>query len=268
MNSEQILKSNLIDIIFEHRNKSYGAYTLRKQYAGRLGIALISTIVGVFLIMMIVKSSYSVAINSILVPKDEVIVKTVYIPEPLPQPVIEPIIRQSAQAATQQYTNIDIVPDHEAETSVPANDVLIDKQIATETKDGLLNMVTPIQEKVAGDQTTTQPVLSEPNRTFDPVEIQPQFPGGSQAWSAFLQRHLRVPEELKTGERKTVLIRFLVSADGSIANFEIVQSGGFAFDNEVIRVLKKMPKWKPAVQNGHTIALSFMQPVTFQAFEE
>jgi protein TonB len=47
-----------------------------------------------------------------------------------------------------------------------------------------------------------------------------------------------------------------------------VQSGGFAFDNEVIRVLKKMPKWKPAVQNGHTIALSFMQPVTFQAFEE
>jgi protein TonB len=241
---------------------------LRKQYAGRLGIALISTIAGVFLIMMIIKSSYSVAINSILVPKDEVIIKTVYIPEPPHQPVIEPIIRQSAQAATQQYTNIDIVPDHEAETSVPANDVLIDKQIAIETKDGLLNMVPPVQEKGAGDQTTIQPVLSEPKHTFDPVELQPQFPGGPQAWTAFLQRHLRVPEELEPGSKKTVLVRFMVSGDGSITDFEIVQSGGSAFDNEVIRVLKKMPRWNPAVQNGRTISLSFMQPVTFQAFEE
>ena len=56
--------------------------------------------------------------------------------------------------------------------------------------------------------------------------------------------------------------------DGSITKFEIIQSGGAAFDNEVIRVLKKMPKWKPAVQNGQNVSVMFTQPVTFVAYEE
>ena len=65
-----------------------------------------------------------------------------------------------------------------------------------------------------------------------------------------------------------MIVRFAVGVDGSITQFEILQSGGTAFDNEVIRVLKKMPKWKPAVQNGQTVSVMFTQPVTFVAYEE
>jgi periplasmic protein TonB len=65
-----------------------------------------------------------------------------------------------------------------------------------------------------------------------------------------------------------VIVRFSVGEDGSVTHFEIMQSGGSAFDNEVIRVLKKMPKWKPAVQNGKNVPVMFTQPVTFMAFEE
>jgi protein TonB len=64
------------------------------------------------------------------------------------------------------------------------------------------------------------------------------------------------------------MVKFAVGVDGSITHFEIIQSGGTDFDNEVIRVLKKMPKWKPAVQNGRNVAVMFTQPVTFMAFEE
>jgi protein TonB len=77
-----------------------------------------------------------------------------------------------------------------------------------------------------------------------------------------------VPADLQPGERRTVQVRFQVSAEGEITKFEILQSGGSIFDREVIRVLKKMPKWKPAIQNGRPIAISFVQPVTFQAIEE
>ncbi len=103
---------------------------------------------------------------------------------------------------------------------------------------------------------------------FDPIEAEPQFPGGQQAWLSFLNRFLRVPEDMESGVCKTVLVKFFVGIDGSIDGFEIVQSGGNTLDNEVIRVLKKMPKWKPAIQNRHPVAVSFIQPVTFQAMEE
>ena len=77
-----------------------------------------------------------------------------------------------------------------------------------------------------------------------------------------------VPEELESGERKKVEIRFIVSAEGFVTRFEVVQSAGSSFDNEVIRVLKKMPKWKPAVQNGLAVARSYTQPVTFIGVEQ
>ena len=84
----------------------------------------------------------------------------------------------------------------------------------------------------------------------------------------FLQRNLNAPSELEPGEKKTVSIRFFVSVDGAITDFEIVQSAGKTFDSEVIRVLKKMPKWRPAIQHGQPIARAFTQPVTFVGMEE
>ena len=63
-------------------------------------------------------------------------------------------------------------------------------------------------------------------------------------------------------------MRFAVGTDGHITQFEIVQSGGDSFDKEVIRVLKKMPDWEPAVQNGHHVSVMFTQPVTFMSLAE
>lgn len=97
---------------------------------------------------------------------------------------------------------------------------------------------------------------------------QPQFPGGNQAWLAFLNTHLRPPQDLESGEKRVVNIRFFVDVDGTIANFQVARSGGNVFDNEVIRVLKKMPKWIPAMQGGQPMAVAFTQPVTFVGQEE
>ena len=64
------------------------------------------------------------------------------------------------------------------------------------------------------------------------------------------------------------MIKFLVSADGSVTGFEVLQSGGRIYDKEVIRVLKLMPRWKPAIQNNEPVSRSFTQPVIFVGSEE
>ena len=69
-------------------------------------------------------------------------------------------------------------------------------------------------------------------------------------------------------EKKVVRIKFKVNADGSINTFEIVTSGGLKFDNEVVRVMKKMPKWVPALQNGINVPVNYVLPVTFIGVEE
>ena len=103
---------------------------------------------------------------------------------------------------------------------------------------------------------------------IEPSEIPPSYPGGLQAFKAYLSGHLVVPEELEPGEKKTVVVHFLVDIDGSISRIEIIQSGGNNFDKEVIRVLSKMPKWNAAVQNGHKVAVPFTQPITFVGIEQ
>jgi len=89
------------------------------------------------------------------------------------------------------------------------------------------------------------------------------FPGGEEVWSNFLKRNLNPPSELKANEKKVVQVKFIVNEDGSIKEVEIVQSAGPSFDKEVIRVLKRMPYWKPAVENGRRVDTVITKSITF-----
>ena len=95
----------------------------------------------------------------------------------------------------------------------------------------------------------------------------PEFPGGVEGLKRYLLRNLREPEGLQPGEKVVVLIRFVVDKDGSIDEATIVQSGGH-FDQEVLRVIKKMPRWKPGIQNNRFVAVYYTLPVTFVGFED
>lgn len=98
-------------------------------------------------------------------------------------------------------------------------------------------------------------------------ETTAQFPGGSEAWLSFLKVNLKCPV-LVEGEEKAVMARFLVSPRGDISNIEIVKSAGKLFDNEVVRVLKKMPLWNAQTLNGKPIGSVITQKFTFKATED
>ncbi len=95
------------------------------------------------------------------------------------------------------------------------------------------------------------------------VRTAPAFPGGKEVFLSFLNRNLKVRPSFATGEKKVASIQFQVSADGSINVIQIKQSAGTSYDDELLRILKRMPKWKPALQNGKPVDSTITQQIIF-----
>ncbi|HEY1021333.1 MAG TPA: energy transducer TonB [Flavisolibacter sp.] len=268
MTSQQILSSDVIDILFEHRNKQYGAYRLRKDYPKELWKAVVVAVSFVFLLVFFIQPS---AAETLAKPEEgNVVIVEHFVPpvekkqEPPQQQKQMPKEPVRQVKAIDQFTFV----DKEVVDPLPTQDMMLKAAISdintVGTDVGHLQPTLLPEAKGSGNAVEKEPA---PAKELIP-DKQPQFPGGAQAWLAFLSRHLMAPEPLESGEKRTVLIRFYVAEDGSITNFRVMQSAGAAFDNEVIRVLRKMPKWTPAIQGGRSIPVSFTQPVTFVGLEE
>lgn len=267
MTSHQILTADFLDILFDNRNKGYGAYELRRHYNTRLitslgGALLLSAFT--FLLLNKAHHEKGIAVNGGGYIITELELPKTRLPEPpkleSPKP---PAIKQNAFIDNFKAVEKVVVP------ITPQKD-LYNTAIGELTTPGDFKpFEPPYKEPLNVGSTGTsasEPVKEKPKASIP--DRSPQFPGGMVAWQAFLNRNLQVPDELQAGEKRTVQIKFNVDEEGNITHFNIVVSGGAAFDNEVIRVLKKMPKWLPAMQGGAPIAVSFTQPVTFVGLEE
>jgi periplasmic protein TonB len=101
---------------------------------------------------------------------------------------------------------------------------------------------------------------------FQEVEIESTFPGGLDAWRKFLQKNLKANTPGKNGAkvgRYNVIVRFVVGKDGKLSDFVIENNAGYGTGEEVVRMLKKSPKWNPGIQNGTVVGSVKRQPVTF-----
>jgi protein TonB len=266
MTNKEILQADLLDILFEHRNKLYGAYALRKNYSHRLGIALgvaLSTVL-LFVLMSIIGKKD----NGIDNGKHDDIVKLtqLVIPEDKPKEPDPPVDKPKPQAQS-DYQQIIVVPDKEADIDIVENDNLKNTNIGNRNIEGDIPTDT-VQSKPESEGNSI--IQKEPEENNDPPlpSHDPRFPGGSAAWLSFLQRYLQAPGDVEPGQRIEVQVRFWVDIDGSVSKPEIIKSGGAAFDKEVLRVMKKMPKWEPALQGGRPIAVAYQQPVIFIGEEQ
>ncbi len=267
MTSQQILTSDVIDILFEHRNKQYGAYQLRRTYHRHLLQSLAIGVAFAFLVVYLIPSpsQTSMAIDK----KPDVIVSTVVLPdEPKPLPPDLPKPPQAQAVRQEKFIDQFKMTNNEVVDPVPTIDKLDLAAVSSQTVAGTeLHGLQPLVPETKGTGNGVAEEKAPAKEEIIP-DRQPQFPGGVQAWIDFLSRHLVAPSTLEAGEKRTVLIRFHVAEDGSVTNFNVVRSAGAQFDNEVIRVLKKMPKWTPALQGGRPLPVSFTQPVTFVGVED
>ncbi|MBV4359845.1 energy transducer TonB [Pinibacter aurantiacus] len=277
MNANSILHSDVLDILFENRNKQYGAYTLRKEYNKRL----MTAIGGMFSLVAIVVGclSFKAKEKPAVFIAEGPVVTLAADPTPPPQkkdPVIPKLKPKMDAGALKQ--NIATIQNTapvitESETTVPPVEAMENKAIGTETKEGNASDGT-VQPQGNGsgtgpgtgsDNATTPP--AEDNTIYKSVEMMPEFPGGTSAMIRFLKKNLR---EITNEEERTikVLVRFIVDKTGVVTGFEIVGSGGEEYDKEVLRVVKKMPHWKPGSQNGNPVNVYMTLPVVFQTEQE
>lgn len=276
MEANKILNADILDILFEGRNKEYGAYELRKTYNGRIIKALIAMLLicgMIFIGSYIAKSAFKTTDKPMLVDdvklediKEEEKKET---PPPPPPPKVEP-----PKVEIKQFTPPKIVKDEEVkpEEKPPEQEELEDTKIGTFNQEGEKSDVVapPVEEKGTG--VVEAPKVEEDyDKEFKTVQIEAKFPGGQSAWIKFLERNLNNNTPVDNGAPPgsyTVTVSFLVDKDGNISEVNALNDPGYGTSAEAVRAIKKGPKWIPAVQNGRNVIYRQKQNITFQVSEE
>jgi protein TonB len=270
MDANKILTADILDIIFEGRNKEYGAYELRKSYNRRLIRALMGTAAVILLLFI----GYFVSGMKFGPKKQAVVVQDVQLedvkeerkePPPPPPPKVEPPKVEMAK-----FTPPKIVPDDKVkeEEKPPVQEKLEDTKIGTVNQEGIKDEgITAPPVSDAGKGVVEAPKdNTDYDKTFTKVEIESAYPGGSAAWLRYLNKNLRFPDEAVNNEISgTVVVQFIVDKEGIVSDVEAIsgpESGGLR--EEAARVIKKSGKWTPAIQNGRQVKSYKKQPIVFK----
>ena len=271
MDINKLQTADILDIIFDGRNKEYGAYDLRKTYNKRLRNALFATI-GICLLLLVL----SIIANSAGKEKQQVMVQDMSLenmkneekkPEPPPPP--PPPKQEPPKVEITKFTPPKIVKDEEVKPDEEIKEVekLEDTKIGTFNQEGAKDegLVAPPVEKSTG--VVEAPKVEEDyDKVFTVVQIPAEFPGGQSAWTRFLERNLNSSITSDNGApagRYTVVVAFTVSKTGAISDVVAENDPGYGTKAEAVRVITKGPAWKPAVQNGRNVICRHRQSITF-----
>jgi periplasmic protein TonB len=270
METSKIMQADILDILFEGRNKDYGAYELRKTYNGRIVKALFVT--GAVILLLFIGyyvSNASGGTKSKPVNVDDIQLANVK-EDKTPPPVIPPPIKTPPPRVEMiRVTPPRIVPDEQVkpEEKPPENKDLDDVKIGADNITGVKDdgIAAPPVNDVGKGVIAAPKDDDNDGKPFMKVEVESIFPGGPAAWLRFLNKNLHYPDDALNNEiQGAVMVQFIVDKDGNVSDIEAVggpDKGGLR--EEAIRVIKKSGKWTPAQQNGRYVKSYKRQPVTF-----
>ena len=267
-------QADFLDILFEHRNKGYGAYALRRQYPAHLfkGLCLGLSLVGAFIFFM--SFNRNSQLNSIpVIPVADTLTWTTL---PPPEEMVPPVPERPSGPAPTQNAIKDFVPfivpnDTPIEDSVPTVEEKAQNVIG---KNNTSLEGTGVENNSNGNNVKavpSAPAFETPEiYEFSSVQEPASFPGGNRALLRFMENNIRDPRNGDNDPAQTVKVqvKFVVGKDGQPVDFTVIVSGGEKFDKEVLRVLRKMPKWKPARQHNREVAMFFIMPVSFALIDD
>lgn len=276
MEKKDILTADFLDLLFEGRNKDYGAYELRKTYGKRITLALCAT--GFICLLFIAGSIWAHArkkTGPALLAGPEVVLENIKQDEPQPEPV-RPLPQPEQQVATTQYVVPRIVNDDQVnpDETMKEIEVLADTKIGTMNVEGTKddNIVAPPVNK-EGTGKVAAPRSDDDidyNKIFVSVQIPASFNGGPEGWLRYLQRHLNSETPVSNGApngRYVVFVTFVVDKSGKISDVRAENDPGFGTKEEALRVILKGPDWVPAEQNGRKVAYRHRQSIVFEVNE-
>ncbi len=248
------------DIVFEDRNKEYGAYEIRRSHNKNILIALIITgssfafIISLPAIIDWIKNkTEDVAVPVDITPVDLTAPPPIDETEPPPPPPPPPPVMETVKFTPPVVTDEEVVEDP------PPVQTEETPQISTQTQEGDSDQ--PLIQEV--ENTVVQPVEDKP---LTIVEQMPTFPGGEGEMMKYIQKNVQYPQvEKEAGISGTCYVTFVVEKDGSITDVKVLRgvSGGPGCDKEAMRVVKSMPAWKAGKQNGREVRVQFNLPIKF-----
>lgn len=252
--------SSLDEVVFANRNKAYGAYAIRKQYDVNVVKAL-SIVAAAFILLFLT----GFIARPPLVPKN---VSPSEVVKPVEIEFIEFSLPQAVQAVTAQAAsssahnlNYRVESDHRVITDVPP---VTDPNNPLVTS-GIPGTGTPIgvPGNLPLEGTIPEIPVPEITRTFS--EIMPVFNNGAGEIGAYLSKEINYPQRaIVANVSGKVLVGFDVASDGSIVNIKVLKGIGFGCDEEAVRVVSSMPRWKPGMQNGKAVPVRMTLPIRFE----
>lgn len=256
-----IFSDDWCEIVFEDRNKAYGAYELRKKSSSNILKGIIWSIISFTAVV-----SAPVVINYIRgLSKAETIVKvsevtTLDAPPPIdkeqpPPPEVPP---PPPLKSTVKFTPPVIKPDEQVpDEPPPTQEEMKDKDASTVTQEGDPNGVPAGLGE--GDAT-----IGDEQQVFISVEQMPEFPGGNEELFKYLAQKISYPPLAKeNGISGKVYVQFVIDNGGTVKDVKVVRGIGGGCDEEAVRVVKAMPAWKPGKQNGKSVNVQYSLPIKF-----
>lgn len=268
-----------IDLVFEGKNKEYGAYEMRMQSPHRHNMSMI-----VILIVLLIVALLGLLANTVLNradarPEDQIeqsIMDYSSSDEEEPEEEEEELQRVEEQQPealpeeilnTVKSTELAITKDEEVTEELKSQDDLKETDTAVGTTDfdqgtDDLNVVREHKEEIIVEEKH-EPV--DDNKVFDIVEQKPQFPGGEAALLKYVADHIRYPAMAQENNiQGRVVVQFVVTKTGDIGEVKVVRSKDPDLDKEAVRVVKTLPKFVPGKMNGHAVNVWYTLPIQFK----
>lgn len=258
---QQVTSGARNEIVFEDRNRAYGAYQIRQNYNRNLLliIAILTASLGL---------AYGVHRYISSLPEEEEVTAvdtsqfTMEAP-PIDEEVVPPPPQEPIPPMEKTIEFIPpVVTDEEVDTEIALQDELVDTKASTSTND-------TDEENFAPPVTATAPppVEKKEEETFTFVDEQAEFPGGYAEMSKYIAKNIKYPQEaIEMGVEGKTFLRFVVGKDGNIEDVRVLRGleGCTACDKEAQRVVRSMPNWKPGKNGGKAVRSYFDLPVSFR----
>lgn len=268
MENINLKDSTLNDMVFEGRNKLYGAYYLRKIYDDYV---LRATAIAIFGFAFVVLAPL---VWEMIKPEPEVIEEKIVLVDPkmiepppidpkTPPPPPLPSAPPPPKISTIRFVPPEVVPDDEVTEDPPKQEELTKAVAGAETVQGDPDAD---PNELSLDQVGTGDVIGappEPEPEFTFVEQEPQPPGGDL--QSYFAKNVKYPQKAINAEVEgKVYVTFVVTSDGSIDDVRPMKGIGYGCDEEALRVVKSMPKWTPGKNGGRAVKVRMTIPIIFK----
>jgi protein TonB len=245
------------DIVFENRNKEYGAYRLRKKYHRTLLMALL---VGIIVLCAVVITPYFRA-TTIQAKERKKEREVIAVMENLDQPEDIAVAPPPPPPPAETQQQIKYVAPEVVDTINPEEEVqllTVDEQAEIIQDEEVVEIVEDLEEEEVEE-------YKPPDEVFIIVEEMPQFPGGAEALFEYIYDHIQYPQvALDNAIEGNVIVRFCVTYQGHIDQISVIRGIHPSLDAEAVRLIGSLPKWTPGKQSGNPVNVWYTLRIQFQ----